>query len=292
VYDEHETNSNDIAASHSHADVETPAAHDASPASERGEPQRFKLIVCYDGHDFHGWQKQEPADREPLRTVQMILEHAVRRAVRQPITLVGASRTDAGVHAEAQVAAFTTIDPVSIPIERLARAINKHLESDVAVVDASIAPLDFDPIAHARRKAYRYTIHNQSMRPVFDRHRVLHFGWHTLDDIRMNDAAQHLVGEHDFASFANTHHGRSTTVREIFACTVTRDSALPERIHIDVTGSGFLYHMVRIITGTLIGVGCGRFEPADVDRILKARDRTAAGPTAPPEGLCLKQIWY
>lgn len=255
-------------------------------------PQRFKLIVCYDGHDFHGWQKQEPADREPLRTVQMELENAVRRAVRQPIHLTGASRTDAGVHAEGQVAAFTTTSALTIPIERLPMAINKHLADDAAVTEASIIPLDFDPIGDATRKAYRYTIHNQTIKPVFDRHRVFHFWWHDLDEQRMREAAQHLVGEHDFESFANTHHGRNSTVREIFECDVSRDGDHPNRIHIDTSGSGFLYHMVRIIAGTLIEVGRDKLQPDDVKRILDARDRAAAGPTAPPEGLCLKRIWY
>lgn len=265
---------------------------DPSPETDTQEARRFKLIVAYDGHDFHGWQKQKPKNAdEPLRTAQGVLESAVRRTVRQPLHVLGASRTDAGVSAEGQIAAFTTDLPMRIPIERLHLAINSNLPDDLAVLSAQQVPLDFDPIGDAKSKAYRYTIHNSPVKPVFNRHALNHC-FYELDPSRMNTAAQHLVGEHDFESFANTHHGRDSTVRTVFACTVSRDEIATEQIHIDITGSGFLYHMVRIIAGTLMEVGRKHWNPDDILRILKARDRKQAGPTLPPEGLSLKWIRY
>jgi len=248
--------------------------------------RRYRLTVRYDGAEFHGWQKQEPPEGEPLRTAQGVLESAIIRAVRQPVTLIGASRTDAGVHARGQVATFSA--ETTIPTERLHHAINRYLPDDIAVVEAREVEADFDPIAMAMRKAYQYTIHNASVRPVFERRRLYHC-WHALDAGAMHAAAQHLVGTHDFTSFANTHHGRDSTVRTIFSCAVARQG---ERIVMDICGSGFLYHMVRIIIGTLVEIGRGAMSVDDVPRILAACDRTKAGPTLDAAGLCLMWIQY
>ncbi len=248
--------------------------------------RRFRLTVRYDGFEFHGWQKQEPPEGEPLRTAQGVLESAVIRALRQPVVLNGASRTDAGVHALGQVAAFNA--ETTIPVERLHHAINRYLPEDIAVVDAREVESDFDPITMAVRKAYQYTIHNASVRPVFDRRQVYHC-WRPLDAAAMHEAAQGFVGEHDFESFANAHHGRSSTVRTVFSCDVNRDG---QRVIINVCGSGFLYHMVRIIAGTLVKVGSGAMGAGEVARILAARDRTQAGPTLDAAGLRLMWIAY
>lgn len=248
--------------------------------------RRYRLTVRYDGSEFHGWQKQEPPEGEPLRTAQGVLESAVARAVRQPIVLTGASRTDSGVHALGQVAAFNA--ETTIPVDRLHHAINRHLPEDMAVVEAREVDREFDPITMAVRKAYQYTIHNVSVRPVFDRRQVYHC-WHPLDAAAMHHAAQHLVGEHDFESFANTHHGRNSTVRTVFSCDVRREA---ERIVIEVCGSGFLYHMVRIIAGTLVEVGRGSMNPNDLPTILAARNREHAGPTLDASGLRLMWIRY
>ncbi len=258
---------------------------------EPTEAHRYKLLVCYDGHDFHGWQKQEPKDADPLRTAQGVLEEAVRRVVREPVNVLGASRTDAGVSAQGQVAAFTTTNEMRVPLERLHLAINSKLPNDIAVLSAQEVDLSFNPISDVVRKGYRYTIHNSPIRPVFNHHHLNHYPHH-LDAGAMNEAAQYLIGEHDFVSFANTHHGRESTVRTVDACTVHRDEYQSQLIYIDISGSGFLYHMVRIIAGTLIEVGRGKWEPSEIMRILEARDRVAAGPTLPPEGLCLKWIEY
>lgn len=286
---------------------------------------RYRLTIAYDGADFHGWQKQEPPDpdaeadpdtgerpRLKMRTVQEVVEQAVREVVREPVILQGASRTDAGVHARAQCAAFTTEgdarDGRGWPAQRgalpLLRAINSRLPADVLVTGVALAPDHFDPVTHAVAKGYIYTIHASPHRPLWSRRSAFHC-WHALDAERMRRAARHLVGEHDFASLAAAGHGRLTTVRTIFACDVAdappadpaeRDPAggdfEPRHVRIEVSGNGFLYNMVRILAGTLMEVGRGKIHPDDIPAILESKDRRRAGPTLPPEGLCLDWIRY
>lgn len=254
---------------------------------------RYRLTVAYDGTNFHGWQKQHPPVGEPLRTVQEVLEQAVRHVVREDVQVDGASRTDSGVHAMGQIAAFTTMREIAQP--SLLAAINARLPADVLVREICMVRETFEPIAACTRKAYRYTVQFGSprvvMRPLFDRFFVARspYELHVED---MQQAAQHLVGEHDFASFTRVQHGKESTVRRIDACSVIRDPIHAHRLQIEVIGPGFLYNMVRIIAGTLIEVGRGKFQPDDVTTILAARDRSAAGPTMPPEGLCLLWIEY
>ena len=286
---------------------------------------RYKITVAYDGTNFHGWQKQQKHvdeivgeaesstieqvaaaggfeirskdeedwtyyTRRDIRTVQGVVEEAVRQVVREPVNVLGASRTDAGVHARGQVAAFTT--QTSIPVERLARAITSRLPDDVQVSDAEIVPEDFDPIQGAIAKGYRYRLAHSCARhrkPLFDRNFITHTAYR-LDAVRMNEAARLLMGEHDFSSFTRINHGRDTTVRTIFNCSVT--ATYRTRCRIDVAGNGFLYNMVRIIAGTLVEVGRGAMEADDIPKIIAARERNAAGPTLPPNGLCLMWIRY
>lgn len=252
---------------------------------------RYRLTVAYDGTRFHGWQKQHPPGEEPLRTAQGVLEDAVRVAMREPICLLGASRTDAGVHAMGQVAAFTsegTIDPLRLPA-----AISSRLPADIRVREAEIVPHTFNPISDCTSKGYRYVISHgcdtAALQPLFDRNIT---GWsaYRLDVDRMNEAAQHLIGEHDFASFTRLHHGRESTVRTVHDCTVT--AIADDRLAIDVSGSGFLYNMVRIIAGTLVQVGRGAVEPAKMPAIIEGRDRRLAGATLRPEGLMLMWVRY
>ncbi|USN98478.1 MAG: tRNA pseudouridine synthase A [Phycisphaeraceae bacterium] len=316
-------------------------------------PVRYKLTLAYDGTEFHGWQKQEPpasehpelVDQTPddiaegrvaMRTVQHVVERAVRSVCREAVTIKGASRTDSGVHAGGhypdgppefgkpggQVAAFTTNpDPakgVGWPVERgteaLVRALNSELPRDVLCLGAEAVPLDFDPIGGAVAKEYTYAIVSGRTRPLWDRRYVFHT-WHDLELEPMQAAAALLVGEHDFEAFAQASHGRKTTVRRVFACGVegTGDrgsgigggtpsaslrSAPPpsvtgeERFLIRVSGSGFLYNMVRIIAGTLMEVGRGRIDPNRIPEIIESRDRRQAGPTLPPQGLRLEWIRY
>lgn len=303
---------------------------------------RYKLTVAYEGTDFCGWQKQEPlapwaiahgagpegathaappgdtrevglgrkmieelADRPgrvALRTVQHVLERAVSNVVREPIELAGSSRTDSGVHARGQVAAFTchgdeddiehkpgTGWPVSRGVERLVIAINGRLPEDCLVTAAEVVPAEFNPIADTISKGYSYTFHSSKVRPLFDRRRVHHM-WESLDVAAMREAASRFVGEHDFAAFAAAGHGRVSTVRTIHACEISTPE--PQRIRLDVSGSGFLWNMVRIIAGTLAEVGRGRMPPEAVSAALASGDRRSAGPTLPPTGLCLEWIKF
>lgn len=254
----------------------------------------YRLTIAYDGTHFHGWQKQEPPGGPPLRTVQAVVEHAIRTVVREPILLSGASRTDSGVHAEGQVGHFrSTLD---LPPERMIRAINSRLPEDVLIRAIQPEREYFNPVSEAIEKHYRYRLvqglARGTLRPLFDRNITAGIAYE-LDVPSMQRAAQDFVGTHDFASCTRLHHGREHTVRTVTACSVRASSATdPSRIEVDVCGGGFLYNMVRIITGTLIEVGRGARDPADIPRMIAAKDRRAAGPTAPPEGLCLMSIQY
>jgi tRNA pseudouridine38-40 synthase len=229
--------------------------------------------------------------RHEIRTVQGILEQAVRTVIGEPVKVLGASRTDAGVHARGQVAAFTS--DTKIPLSKLPRAINSRLPNDVQVVKAEIVSDEFDPISDCIAKGYRYRIVHgcRGRRPLFDRHFVTHTAY-DLDPARMNEAARLMLGEHDFASFARISHGRESTVRTLYECKVT--ATRKHRCQLDIAGNGFLYNMIRIIAGTLVEIGRpgGKFEPEDIVKILDARNREAAGPTMGPSGLCLMWVRY
>lgn len=280
------------------------------------DPQRYKLTVAYDGTDFVGWQKQEPPDpsgaldgsgvpkRIKLRTVQEVLEQAVRKAVREDVVVNGASRTDSGVHALGQVAAFTSVPDdskgVGWPADRgtdtLVRAVNAQLPRDVLVRSAELVDDAFEPIGGALEKEYTYTFACGPVRPLFGRRYVFHT-WYELDAALMHEAAQRIVGEHDFASFAQINHGRTTTVRTVTKCDVDAEprggDQDPTIIRVRVAGTGFLYNMVRIISGTLMEAGRGKLSAADVSAALAAADRAAnPGPTLPPQGLRLEWIRY
>jgi tRNA pseudouridine38-40 synthase len=258
---------------------------DARAAAPRPEGLgRYRLLIAYDGSGFHGWQKQEPPDAPALRTVQGVMHDALVRLFKQPINLVGASRTDSGVHAHGQVAHFDAESRV--PVERMAMAINSRLPDDIEVREAKQVSESFDAIRSAVTKQYTYTIHNTDRRPLGLRHMVHHYR-HPLDADAMNAAAARLLGEHDFEGFSAAGHGRESTVRSIHRCEAHRDG---EKVVITVEGNGFLWNMVRIIAGTLVEVGRGRFEPTRIDDILRTADRQLAGPTLPPNGLCLEWI--
>ena len=271
---------------------------------------RYRLTIAYEGTRFHGWQRQFttrahglpndipilgelPDGRVELRTVQGVVRRAVREAVNQDVEVQGASRTDSGVHAMAQCGAFTVEGEGRRPPDAtLSRAINAKLPDDVLVTEIVRTEDTFRPISDCVSKGYRYSIHAGPERPLWDR-RFVWWTYETLDPALMHHGAQHMVGEHDFASFAAAHHGRESTVRTVFACDVRRREGTDTPIiDIDVSGNGFLYNMVRIIAGTLMEVGRGRFESGEVSRIIEARDRAAAGPTLGPSGLCLRWIEY
>ena len=248
---------------------------------------RYKLTIAYRGTAYHGWQEQDRADLPAghLPTVQRLVRLAARDVVGHPVTLTGSSRTDAGVHAKGQVASFTT-DQAQIPPEGLRRAMNSRLPADVLVRDLHAVRADFDPIGDTLEKRYQYHVHCAPDRPVFGADLTFHRRW-DLDPAAMNRAAAHLIGGHDCASFAKPGHGRETTVRTITDCRVARRG---RSVVIGVAGTGFLWNQVRIVAGTLIDVGRGATDPDAIPGILAARDRTAAGPTAPAHGLFLQWI--
>ncbi len=245
--------------------------------------RNLKLVIAYDGSAFHGWQRQRG-----VRTVQEEIETVARRVLRHPLQIVGASRTDAGVHARGQTAHVHTTCP--IPAENLYRAIGHRLPADVALVHVADVPRAFHATRDARRKLYRYRIHNDRRRPV--EWGPAGYAWHLwvpLDAARMQAAADALVGEHDFAGFASAGSPRASTVRTIFAVRVRRRF---NAIVIDVEGDGFLYNQVRNMVGTLVEIGRGHWPVERIAEILASRDRRDAGPTAPACGLTLQWIEY
>ncbi|MBG83843.1 MAG: tRNA pseudouridine(38-40) synthase TruA [Phycisphaerae bacterium] len=253
--------------------------------------RRYAMTIAYDGTGFHGWQKQHPPDSDPLRTVQEVVEAAVQEVVREPVHVLGASRTDSGVHAEGQVASF--LSPREFNPEILPAAITSRLPDDVQVKSAWETDPAFNPIGDAVSKGYRYRIaharNTADLRPLFDRH-VTAWSPNHLDLEAMKEAAAHLVGEHDFAAFTRVRQTRESTVRTIFDCTVEAED--DDRLAIHVSGNGFLWNMVRIVAGTLVGVGEARYKPEDIPDMIASGDRQRTGRTMPPEGLCLMWIEY
>ena len=257
----------------------------AASASAAGTapPRRIALRLAYEGTRYSGWQVQPGRS-----TVQGELTAAVRAVSGEEVLVRGSSRTDAGVHAIDQVAAFTTHGPLAADVWM--RALNAKLPADVAVLAAREVAADFDPVAAAVAKRYRYRIHDAAWRPVLARHLV--WRWRgRLDVPAMEAAAAALVGEHDFTSFETTPSTRLSKVRTIHSLSVGRHTGSGEgadaEVWIEVEGNGFLHNMVRIIAGTLVMVGAGRRATEWPAAALAARNRAAAGPTAPPEGLVL-----
>ncbi len=243
--------------------------------------RNIKLTVQYDGSRYHGWQTQPGK-----RTIQGALVEAISNLVGVRTYVHGASRTDAGVSALGQVVLFEIDSP--IPTENFPKAINGRLPRDIVVTSAEEVPWGFDLMSGVKSKLYRYTIYTGRHRPVLR----LNQCWHIpkkLDVEAMNQAAQLLVGTKDFKSFASAADRREDSVRTIFRCNVTAED---KWIYVDVEGDGFLYNMVRNIVGTLVEVGRGRWKPEKINEILEAKDRTAAGPLAPAQGLCLMWIKY
>ena len=243
--------------------------------------RNIKLIIGYDGTDFHGWQRQHDA-----RTVQGALEDALEQLTGARTAATASGRTDAGVHALGQVVHFLTTSPHST--ETFVRALNAILPPDVRVLDAADVPQAFHATLDARRKRYRYVIDNGRAADPFR----LRYAWHVgrpLDAGRMAAGAKHLIGRHDFHSFETNWPNRMSSVRTVFDVSVTRAD---DQVTIEVEADGFLYNMVRAIAGTLVLVGSGAREPEWVGTALDARDRSAAGPTAPPRGLFLLWVRY
>jgi len=244
--------------------------------------KRVFLKVAYDGTDFHGWQLQPE-----VRTVEGELNRAIKELTGETVNVIGASRTDAGVHALGNVAVFDTDS--AIPPERFSYALNTHLPDDVKVVESFEVPPGFHPRKTEVEKTYEYKI-DLSAIPNPLRRRDSWNCPYALDVEKMREAAVYLTGEHDFVSFCSVHTQAESTVRCIYSVDVLKTT--DTELKIVVKGNGFLYNMIRIIVGTLAEVGRGSREPAWVKEALEGKDRTLAGPTAPPEGLCLKEIVF
>ncbi|MBQ9614680.1 MAG: tRNA pseudouridine(38-40) synthase TruA [Lachnospiraceae bacterium] len=244
--------------------------------------RRILLRVAYDGTNYSGFQVQK--DRS-IPTIAGVLEERLKDLTGEEIPVSGASRTDAGVHALCNLVVFDTES--RIPPEKFSYALNTRLPEDIRVQSSEEVPADFHPRFIATEKTYEYRIYNARMESPVKR-LYSHFTYTDLDTEAMRRAAAYLVGEHDFASFCSVYTQAKTTVRTITGIEILETgSCMPRDIVIRVSGTGFLYNMVRIIAGTLMEVGRGAIAPEKTAEILEARDRRAAGPTAPARGLTL-----
>ena len=251
------------------------------------EKKNYRIYISYDGTRYLGWQKLgERGSRDYLRTIQGKLENVLSRMTGEEIEVNGAGRTDAGVHAAAQAANFKTAFPAA-PAE-IAAYLNRYLPEDIAVTAAEEVPERFHARLHARGKIYRYRIRNSAVPDVF-RQRFEYLFPQPLDVERMRAGAVHFCGTHDFRPLSGARRTKKSTVRTLHAIDIRRDG---DRITLDFTGTGFLYNMVRILTGTLIEVGAGRRDPEEIPALFQAESRAAAGYTAPARGLCLMTVDY
>lgn len=242
---------------------------------------RFKLIVAYDGTNYNGFARQPNAV-----TIQGTLEAAISTIVGKETLILGAGRTDRGVHAKGQCCVFDA--ETKVPVERMARAINSQLPADIAVQSVEIVDQDFHPRFGAKRKTYRYQILNTKLRDPF----LYKYAWlypYNINVDIMREAAAHMIGEHDFACFCAAGSTVKDTVRSIYSINIKEENGL---ITVDICGNGFLYNMVRIIVGTLIHVNEGKLSTGDIPKIIESKDRRLAGPTAPPQGLTMLDIIY
>lgn len=243
--------------------------------------KRVKIVVAYDGTNYCGWQVQPNGI-----TVEEVLNRSLSNLLGEKIEVMGASRTDSGVHSLGNVAVFDT--NTRMPADKIAFALNQRLPEDIVVQGSCEVPSDWHPRYQESTKTYEYRILNRTFR-MPTRRLDTYFYHYPLDVEQMSEAASYLVGTHDFASFCAANAQVKSTVRTIYSCTAQKENDI---ITIRVTGNGFLYNMVRIIAGTLIEVGAGKRRPEEIKDILAAENRDAAGPTAPAQGLTMMGIEY
>lgn len=243
--------------------------------------KRFKMIVAYDGTNYNGFARQPNGI-----TIQETLEEAISKIVQHEVRTLGAGRTDQGVHAKGQCVTFDS--ETRVPEEKLAKAINSQLPLDISVKSVEEVSMDFQPRFGAKRKTYRYQILNSQVRDPFLYKYSLQYPY-KMDIERMQEAANQMVGEHDFACFCSAGSSVKDTVREIYSIEIKKHEDL---ITVDICGNGFLYNMVRIIIGTLLHVNEGKLSTGDIIKIINGKDRQKAGPTVPPQGLTMLDIIY
>ena len=250
-------------------------------AGDTGSMRRIFLEIAYDGTAYAGWQVQNNA-----LSVQAVIDKALSDWLKEDIHTIGASRTDAGVHAKGNVAVFDT--NTRIPGDKYAFGLNAKLPKDISIQESFEVPMEFHPRFTETVKTYEYKILNRKFPDPARRNDSL-FYHGKLDVEAMQAAASYFVGPHDFKSFCAANADTKTTVRTIYSAQLWKED---DMIHFEITGSGFLYNMVRIIAGTLIEVGKGAIRAEDIPKILSAKNREAAGPTAPAHGLTLVSIEY
>lgn len=243
--------------------------------------RNIKIIIEYDGKDWGGWQKQ------PNKlNIQGEIERAIEEITGEKVQLIASGRTDAGVHALAQVANFKI--EKDIPVEKIPYALNSKLKKYIRIKSAEEVDEKFHSRYTCKRKTYKYIINNSLQGTAIYRNLQYHFP-EKLDEEKMNKGIKYLIGEHDFKSFKASGTSSKSSVRIIYDANVKREG---EIVTIELTGNGFLYNMVRIIAGTLVDVGIGKIKPEDVKTILEAKDRLKAGKTLPPTGLYLVDVKY
>lgn len=258
-----------------------PAAEWEGTISERRCMKRVKMVLAYDGTNYCGWQLQSNGI-----TIEEVLNKTLSELLREPVMVIGASRTDSGVHAEGNVAVFDTNN--RMPADKICFAMNQRLPEDIRVLSSEEVPLDWHPRKQNCVKTYEYRILNRKIdMPTLRLYS--HFCYFPLNEHHMRKAASYLMGEHDFRSFCTARGQAEDTVRTIYRADVVKEH---DMITIRIKGSGFLYNMVRIIAGTLMKVGMGVYPPEHIKEILAARNRKAAGPTAPARGLTLMSLEY
>lgn len=243
--------------------------------------KRVRLIISYDGTNYCGWQIQINGI-----TVEEVINRELSSLLGEKISVIGASRTDSGVHAVGNVAVFDT--ETKIPAEKISFALNQRLPDDIRIQKSEEVSEDFHPRYCDSTKTYEYKILNRKFPDPLNR-LYTHFVYMPLDVQKMKEAAEYIVGEHDFASFCSSGSQVKTTIRTVYNLDITKDDDI---IKIKISGNGFLYNMVRIIVGTLLKVGLGIYPPEHVKEIIEAKDRYAAGPKAPAKGLTLVGIKY
>lgn len=244
--------------------------------------RNFKMVLQYEGTRYQGWQRQESTGN----TIQGKLEALLSRMAGVLVEIQGAGRTDAGVHAYGQVANFK-LDTEQTPKELL-DYLNRYLPEDIAVIQLDEVPLRFHSRLHAKGKCYRYRVLNSALPHVFDR-RYVYPVPEELDLTAMRQAAEAMCGEHDFQAFTSAKKGKKSTVRRVDAIQIER---VEDEVQFTFRGNGFLYHMVRIMMGTLLSVGKGELEAGKIPQILAAGNRQLAGPLVPAQGLALMEVFY